>query len=186
MQTTFLPEVLFQGFFFSFFPKIMLEFWACGLSRVYLKHELLWFLGSKVCGTICAETFFCVCFVEEEMASLEEDMVLDGEENVGSEELLDKEIADVSVEGQSSSGEGAQSGRSLNITVKCQTLEGLEKLWQDYSSGHLNSVAEELLVTDDIKKKLGVESIKLKTVITEESYLACKRYLLNKLGEFLV
>ena len=113
------------------------------------------------------------------MASLEEDMVLDGEENVGSEELLDKEIADVSVEGQSS------SGRSLNITVKCQTLEGLEKLWQDYSSGHLNSVAEELLVTDDIKKKLGVESIKLKTVITEESYLACKRYLLNKLGEFL-
>ena len=119
------------------------------------------------------------------MASLEEDMVLDGEENVGSEELLDKEIADVSVEGQSSSGEGAQSGRSLNITVKCQTLEGLEKLWQDYSSGHLNTVAEELLVTDDIKKKLGVESIKLKTVITEESYLACKRYLLNKLGEFL-
>ena len=151
-----------------------------------LKHGLLWLLGSKVCGILCAETSFCVYFLEEEMASLEEDMVLDGEENVGSEELLDKEIADVSVEGQSSSGEGAQSGRSLNITVKCQTLEGLEKLWQDYSSGHLNSVAEELLVTDDIKKKLGVESIKLKTVITEESYLACKRYLLNKLGEFLV
>ena len=150
-----------------------------------LKHELLWLLGSKVCGILRAETSFCVYFLEEEMASLEEDMVLDGEENVGSEELLDKQIADVSVEGQSSSGEGAQSGRSLNITVKCQTLEGLEKLWQDYSSGHLNSVAEELLVTDDIKKKLGVESIKLKTVITEESYLACKRYLLNKLGEFL-
>ena len=164
----------------------MLEFWACSLSRVYIKHELFGSWVQRCVVLFVLKHFFCVCFVEEEMASLEEDMVLDGEENVGSEELLDKDIADVSVEGQSSSGEGAQSGRSLNITVKCQTLEGLEKLWQDYSSGHLNSVAEELLVTDDIKKKLGVESIKLKTVITEESYLACKRYLLNKLGEFLV
>lgn len=96
------------------------------------------------------------------------------------EELMETDAADVSVQEQLASGEGAKSGSSLKITVKCQTLEGLEKLWSDYCSGHLTSVAQEYLVTDDIKEKLGVESLKLKTVITKEDYLKCKQYLLNK------
>ena len=78
-----------------------------------------------------------------------------------------------------------QSENSLRIAVKCPDLESLEHLWQDYCSGHLNCVAEELLVTDDIKRKFNLESIKLKTTISEEDYLAYKQYLLNRPGELL-
>ena len=63
---------------------------------------------------------------------------------------------------------------SLRIVVECKTLEILERLWDDYSSGHLNEVAEERLLTDEIKKKYDVESIELETTITMEDYLACK------------
>ncbi|XP_020628010.1 uncharacterized protein LOC110065241 isoform X2 [Orbicella faveolata] len=69
---------------------------------------------------------------------------------------------------------------SLRIEVKCLTLESLERLWQDYRSGQLNRMAEELLVTDDIKRKFNVESITLKTTISEDDYLACKEYLSNR------
>ena len=40
---------------------------------------------------------------------------------------------------------------SLKITVECCTIEILEELWRDYCSCHLNSVAEEYLLTDNIK-----------------------------------
>ena len=63
---------------------------------------------------------------------------------------------------------------SLRIIVECRTLEILERLWEDYSTGHLNAVAEECLLRDDIKKKYDVESIKLETTILREDYLACK------------
>ena len=66
---------------------------------------------------------------------------------------------------------------SLRITVECPTLEILEGLWDVYCSGHLNAVAEENLLTDDIKRTLHVESIALKTIILEEDYLVCKQFL---------
>ena len=66
---------------------------------------------------------------------------------------------------------------SLWITVECSTVEILERLWEDYCSGHLNAVAEERLLTDDIKSRFDVESIKLETTILEEDYLACKQFL---------
>ena len=66
---------------------------------------------------------------------------------------------------------------SLHIIVECSTLDILERLWEDYCSGHLNAVAEERLLTDDIKRRFGVESVKLETTISKEDYLACKRYL---------
>lgn len=66
---------------------------------------------------------------------------------------------------------------SLRITVECRTLEILERLWEDYWSGNLNAVAEECLLTDDIKREFHVESVKLKTTILEEDYLACKLFL---------
>ncbi|KAJ7360207.1 hypothetical protein OS493_016832 [Desmophyllum pertusum] len=65
----------------------------------------------------------------------------------------------------------------LRITVECSTLEILERLWEDYSSGHLNTVAKECLLTDDIKRRFDVESIKLETTILEEDYVVCKRFL---------
>ena len=66
---------------------------------------------------------------------------------------------------------------SLIITVECPTLEILEQLWDDYCSGHLNAVVQEYLLTDDIKRRLHVEFVKLKTTICEEDYLVCKQFL---------
>ena len=67
---------------------------------------------------------------------------------------------------------------SLEITFRCTYLESLESLWSDYQSGHLNDIAERYLVTDDIKKKLNLESIRLQTTIEEENYRICKRWIL--------
>ena len=73
---------------------------------------------------------------------------------------------------------------SLEITFRCTYLESLESLWSDYQSGHLNDIAERYLVTDDIKKKLTVESIRLETTIEEENYRICKRILMEKSCKF--
>ena len=77
---------------------------------------------------------------------------------------------------------GAIEG-SLLITVECSTLDILERLWEDYCCGHLNAVAEERLLTEDIKKRFDVKSVKLETTILENDYLACKLFLLDKLSE---
>lgn len=75
---------------------------------------------------------------------------------------------------------------SLRITVECTTLKILERLWEDYSSGHLNAEAEERLLTDDIKRRFGVESVKLETIILEEDYLACKMFLMGISREYAI
>ncbi|KAL9973742.1 hypothetical protein ACROYT_G020236 [Oculina patagonica] len=72
---------------------------------------------------------------------------------------------------------------SIKITVKCGTLEILERLWDDYRSGHLNKVAEECLVTEKVKDELDMETITLTTTILEEEYLACKLSLTEILDE---
>ncbi|XP_068739067.1 uncharacterized protein, partial [Montipora capricornis] len=72
---------------------------------------------------------------------------------------------------------------SLEIIVHCPTLRSLEHLWNDYLSGHLNKVAERYLVTDEMKKKLGVETINLKTTIDKENYLACRKFFTEMPGE---
>ena len=60
---------------------------------------------------------------------------------------------------------------SVIITVQCHTLESLKSLWNDYQSGHLNDIAETFLVTDELKRKLEMQNIRLKTTIEEENYL---------------
>ncbi|XP_068739746.1 uncharacterized protein [Montipora capricornis] len=72
---------------------------------------------------------------------------------------------------------------SLEIIVECPTLKSLEHLWNDYLSGHLNNVAERYLVTDEMKKKVGLETINLKTTINEEDYLACRKFFAKMTGE---
>ena len=64
---------------------------------------------------------------------------------------------------------------SVIITVQCHTLESLESLWNDYQSGHLNDIAKTFLVTYELKRKLGMQNIRLKTTIEEENYLICKK-----------
>ena len=73
---------------------------------------------------------------------------------------------------------------SLEVKFRCTSLESLESLWSDHQSGHLNDIAERYLVTDNIKKKLNLESIRLKTIIEEENYRICKRILMEKSCEF--
>ena len=68
---------------------------------------------------------------------------------------------------------------SVIITLDCPTLESLEHLWSDYRSGHLDNVAERYLVTLEMKKKLNLETISLKTTIAEENYLNCKKALME-------
>ena len=69
---------------------------------------------------------------------------------------------------------------SLEITFGCTSLESLESLWSDYQSGHLNHIAERYLVTDDIRRKLNFQNVRLKTTIDEENYLMCKKILVEK------
>ena len=73
---------------------------------------------------------------------------------------------------------------SIKITVTCRTLEILEGLWDVYCSGRLNAVAEECLITEEVKGELGMETIKLATTILEEEYLACKISLMEISGAF--
>ena len=73
---------------------------------------------------------------------------------------------------------------SLIISLSCKTLKGLEQLWHDYLSGHLNKVAERYLVTDEMKTKVNLRKINLKTTIEEENYLNCRKVLLESSGEY--
>ena len=65
---------------------------------------------------------------------------------------------------------------SLVLTVKCSSLEILERLWQDYSSGHLGKVAQEFLVTERVLEDLGLVELKLKITISEEDYQEGRRH----------
>ena len=76
---------------------------------------------------------------------------------------------------------GAQTG-SLIITVECNSLEILEGLWNDYSTGHLNEVAEKFLVTDNILKEFGLSEVKLITTILMKEFKACREHLLLQSG----
>ena len=74
---------------------------------------------------------------------------------------------------------------SLVINGQCPDLQSLESLWNDYHSGVLNEAAEKLLVTDDIKRELNLETVKLKTIIQVDNYLICKKVLTEKSGELV-
>ena len=75
---------------------------------------------------------------------------------------------------------------SIKVTAKCRTLEILESLWADYCSGHLNAVAEECLITEEVKEELGMETIELTTTMLEEDYLACRLSLMESSSTFLL
>ena len=72
---------------------------------------------------------------------------------------------------------------SLVIKGQCPDLQSLEGLWTDYNSGVLNEAAERFLVTDDMKREINLETIKLKTTIEVDNYLCCKKALTEDSGE---
>ena len=71
---------------------------------------------------------------------------------------------------------------SLIIIFDCQSLEGLDDLWSDYLSGHLDKMAEQFLLTSEMKEKLKLRTIGLKTTIEERNYLQCRKVLLEHSG----
>ena len=73
---------------------------------------------------------------------------------------------------------------SLELKFRCPTLESLEHLWSDYQSGYLNEIAEKYLVTNDIKEKLNLETVRLKTTIEDENYRNCRKILMEKSCKF--
>ena len=73
---------------------------------------------------------------------------------------------------------------SLIISLDCKTLKGLDKLWNDHISGHLNKVANKHLVADEIMKNLNLRAITLKTTIDEENYLNCRKIIAESSGEY--
>ena len=68
---------------------------------------------------------------------------------------------------------------SVIIILDCPTLDSLEHLWNDYLAGHLDNLAERYLVSNEMKKKLDLETVSLKTTILEEDYLNCKEALME-------
>ena len=75
------------------------------------------------------------------------------------------------------------SSGSLLITVKCDSLQILERLWKDYLSGHLGEVIQRSFVTEEILTEFSLAELKLKTTISEEEYKACKAYFEKDLSE---
>ena len=63
---------------------------------------------------------------------------------------------------------------SLVITVKCESLQSLEKLWTDYSSGRLGEMVQNCFVTEKILKEHNLTELKLKTTMDIEEYKARK------------
>ncbi len=75
---------------------------------------------------------------------------------------------------------------SLLITVECESLQILEGLWEDYRSGHLNEITQEILVTAEVLEKLGLDEVKLKTFICKEEYEKGKQIFIENSGVFII
>ena len=68
---------------------------------------------------------------------------------------------------------------SVIIILDCPTLDSLEHLWNDYLAGHLDEAAEQYLITNEMKKKLNLETICLKTTIEKENYFNYRKALME-------
>ena len=72
---------------------------------------------------------------------------------------------------------------SLLITVTCSSLEVLDRLWEDYCSGHLGEVVQKTLVTPDVLTELDASEVTLKTIILEDEYKKRREFLEERSGE---
>lgn len=70
---------------------------------------------------------------------------------------------------------------SVIITVICTSLEILEVLWEDCNTGHMNEVAQKLLITNDVIREFG--DVKITVTMLEEEYKACRAHFLQSSGK---
>lgn len=54
----------------------------------------------------------------------------------------------------------------------------------DCSSGLLDKIVENCLISDEIKRKLNLEDMQVKTCFSEENHLMCKKANKDMAGEF--
>ena len=73
---------------------------------------------------------------------------------------------------------------SIIFKLGCRSLQILDELWEDYSTGHLTEVAQMNLVTQDILKLFGLSSLKLTLNIKEEDYRDCRQRLETDDGKY--
>ena len=73
---------------------------------------------------------------------------------------------------------------SLIFTLECGSVQILDELWEDYSTGHLNEVAQSCLVTTNFLEEFGLSSLKLTSNIKEEDYRACRQRLATNEGGY--
>lgn len=74
---------------------------------------------------------------------------------------------------------------SLVITLKINSLQILENLWNVYCSGYLGKKVQSCLATDYVLNKLNLRELQLETTILKEDYEACRRHFTQSLGKFL-
>ena len=73
---------------------------------------------------------------------------------------------------------------SLVVTVESGSLEILEQFWKEYSSGRLNEMAEQYLVTQALLDRFaGLVGVKLRTTVDPAEYKRNRRDLVI-LGKF--
>ena len=68
----------------------------------------------------------------------------------------------------------------LEIGLECTTAQGLECLWTDFESGYLNETAERCLLTDEVTENPQMKDVRVKTVIKDGEYFACRNFFLNQ------
>lgn len=74
---------------------------------------------------------------------------------------------------------------SLVITLRIDSLQILENLWNVYCSGYLGKMVQSCLATDYVLKKLNLRELILKTTILKVDYEACKRQFTQSSGKFM-
>ena len=73
---------------------------------------------------------------------------------------------------------------SFTIKVECQSLKSLDELWNNFNTGQLNSMAQSYLVTGDVLKQFGLQSLKLTSNIDGFEYRAYRQHFLSINGGY--
>lgn len=73
---------------------------------------------------------------------------------------------------------------SLVISLKINSLQILENLWNVYCSGYLGKMVQSCLATDYVLNQLNLRELKLEATILKEDYEACRGHFTQSLGKF--
>ena len=73
---------------------------------------------------------------------------------------------------------------SLVISLKINSLQILENLWNVYCSGYLGKMVQSCLATDYVLNQLNLRELKLEATILKEDYEKCRGHFTQSLGKF--